>query len=63
MEKNKICRIYEDGEESITHVLRECQATKSDIQIGEFLSEEAKGLEVMRRMEQKRGKKQGKEEG
>lgn len=61
--EDKICRICENEEESITHALRERQATSNDIQIGKFLSEEGKGLEVMRRIERERGKKQRKEEG
>lgn len=56
--EDRICRICENEEESITHVLRESQATRNDIQIGEFLSEEGKGLEIMRRIEQERGKKE-----
>lgn len=56
--EDKTCRICKNGEESLMHVLRECQATRSNIQI-QFLRNERKGLNVMRRIEQERRKKQG----
>lgn len=39
-------------------MLRECQETRSNIQIEKFLSKKRKGLEVMKRIEQERRKKQ-----
>lgn len=56
--EDKTYKVCENGKESLMHVLRECQATRSNIQI-EFLSKERKGLDVMRRIEQERRKKQG----
>lgn len=37
---------------------KECQATRSDIQISVFLSEEGKGLDAIRRIDQEREKKE-----
>ncbi|KAL6419160.1 hypothetical protein ACFW04_014037 [Cataglyphis niger] len=60
--EDRVCRICEKEEESIEHVIRECLASRNDMQISEFLSEKGKGLEIMKRIEQEKGKK-GKEKG
>jgi len=52
--EERICRICGKDEESITHVLKECEATRDDLQIEELLSEEGRGLEVMRRKRKKK---------
>ncbi|XP_071636284.1 uncharacterized protein [Temnothorax longispinosus] len=46
-EEDRRCRICQK-EENIEHILRKCEATKSEIQLKEFLGEEGKGLEVMK---------------
>lgn len=43
-------------------MLKECEATGDKIQNEDLLSEESRGLEIMRTIERKRGKKQEKEE-
>ena len=50
-EEDRRCRICQKEEENIEHVLKECEATKSEIQLNEFLGEEGKGLEIMKWIE------------
>lgn len=42
--EKKICRIYEKGEKSDA-ILRECEATRDEISIEEFLNKERKRIE------------------
>jgi len=60
--EERTCRICGRGEESLTHVLKECEATRDNIQSEDFLSEEGGGLEIMRKIERERRKQQEKEE-
>lgn len=53
----------EMGEENLTHVLREYQLTRSNMQVKEFLNEKGEGLELMRKMEQQRKSKEDKPGG
>jgi len=49
------------GEENIMHVLKECEATKDEMSIEEFLSEEGKSCNAMKKINRVREKKR--EEG
>lgn len=42
--EKKICRIYEKGEKSDA-ILRECEATRDEMSIEEFLNKERKRIE------------------
>jgi hypothetical protein len=53
-EEDRRCRICQKEEENIEHLLKECEATKSEIQLNEFLGEEGKGLKVMKWIEKVR---------
>lgn len=53
-EENRRCRLCQREEENLDHILKECEATKSEIQLEEFLREEGKGSEVMRWIEKVR---------
>lgn len=39
-------------------MLRECETTKNEMQIEEFLNEEGKGLEIMKKIGQERERKE-----
>lgn len=48
-EEDRRCRLCQEEkreEENLDHILKECEATKSEIQLEEFLREEGKGSEV-----------------
>lgn len=60
--EERTCRVCGRGEESLTHVLKECEATRDNIQSEDFLSEKDRGLEIMRKIERESRKKQEKEE-
>lgn len=45
------CRICGKGQESLKHVLKECEATKDKITMEKFLSEEENGLNIMRKID------------
>jgi len=47
------CRICREAEESLFHILKECDATKNDMSIEEFIGE-GKGLELMKKIEKLR---------
>lgn len=51
------CRICGRGKESLKHVLKECEATKNEISMEEFLSEEGNGLNIMKKIDQIREEK------
>ncbi|XP_077278957.1 uncharacterized protein LOC143906639 [Temnothorax americanus] len=53
-EEDRRCRICQKEEENIEHILKECEATKSEIQLKEFLGKEGKRLEVMKKIERVR---------
>jgi len=53
-ETERECRICGKGEESLKHVLKECKATKDEISMEEFLSEEGNGLNIMRKIDEPR---------
>lgn len=42
-EEDRRCRLCQREEENLDHILKECEATKSEIQLEEFLREEGKG--------------------
>jgi len=56
-ETERECRICGKGEESLKHVLKECEATKDEISMEEFLSEEGNGLNIMRKIDKIREEK------
>lgn len=45
--KEKRCRICEKKEESLVHILWECEPTCSNTQIKKFLSEKGERLEII----------------
>lgn len=53
-EEERRCRVYQEGEESVTHVLRECQKTRGDMEPKEFLNKKGVGLEIMKRIMEER---------
>lgn len=60
--EERTCRVCGRGEESLTHVLKECEATRDKIRSEDLLSEENRELEIMRKIERENRKKQEKEE-
>lgn len=56
-ETERDCRICEKEEESLRYILKECEATKDEISMEEFLSEEGNGLNIMRKIDKIREKK------
>jgi len=56
-EEDKKCRMCGEEMESIAHVLKECEETRDEISEEEFLKEDGKGWEVMKRIEAARKKK------
>lgn len=60
--EERTCRVCGRGEESLTHVLKECEATRDNIQNEDFLSEKGRRLEIMRKIERERRKQQEIEE-
>lgn len=53
-EEDRRCRLCQREEENLDHILKECEATKSEIQLEEFLREVGKDSEVMRWIEKVR---------
>jgi len=49
--EDRKCRICGEAEEYLLHVLKECEITKNEISIEEFIGEIGKGLESMKRIE------------
>lgn len=62
-EEEKQCRMCGEGTENLSHVLKECEATKDEIRIEELLNEDGRGLEVMKRIQRAREEKGRDEEG
>jgi len=56
-EEDRKCRICGEETESIAHVLKECEETRDEMPEGEFLKEDGKGWEIMKRIEEVRRKK------
>jgi len=54
--EDRKCRICGEAEENLVRVLKECEITKNEIPIEEFIGEEGKGLELMKRIERAREK-------
>jgi len=52
--KNAEYRGYRRAEESLFHILKECDAAKNDMSIEEFIEEEGKGLELMKKIKKLR---------
>ena len=57
----RTCRICEEGEEDIKHVLRECSVTEEDIREEEFLDERGIGLPIMQKIVNERARRKEKE--
>lgn len=57
-----MCRLCEEEEENLKHIIRNCRVTKNDIQVGELLNEDDRGLEKMKRIEEARRKRKEREE-
>lgn len=65
-EEERKCRVCWQKEETVDHILKECGTTKSEMEIEEFLGEEGKVLEVMKKIgrireEAKEGKSMNRE--
>lgn len=41
-EEDRVYRIYRKEEENLEHILRKCQATRSEIQVEEFFSDKGR---------------------
>lgn len=50
-EEERKCRVCERTEENLIRVLNKCEETKGELRIEEFLSENEKGWEKMRKTE------------
>lgn len=50
-ESERKCRIYEESEESMIYVLRECGEIKEEITIEEFLKSDGR-LKIMKKIEE-----------
>lgn len=59
---DKVCRLCEEEVESLEHMIRRCKVTRNDMQIGELLNEDGRGLETMKRIEVARSKRKEREE-
>ncbi|XP_025998026.2 trichohyalin-like [Solenopsis invicta] len=53
-EAERRCRICKREEESLYHMIKECEATKSEMTLEEIIGEEGKGLQTMKRIEKVR---------
>ncbi|KYQ51025.1 hypothetical protein ALC60_09821 [Trachymyrmex zeteki] len=53
-DEKKRCRICHAAEKNMTHILKECEETKSEMQMEEFIGVEDKGLETMKRIDKAR---------
>ena len=49
-EEEKMCRVCGEKEESMVHVLKECEATKDEMTPEEILNEDGRGWEVLKRI-------------
>jgi len=56
-EEDRRCRICWHAEETIRHVLKECEKIRSGLEIEEFLGEDGKGLELMKTIEKREERK------
>jgi len=62
-EEERKCRICGEKEEDWTHILRECEATREELEIRELMKENGGGYEIMKRINGRReAKGRGKEE-
>ena len=52
-EEERRCRICGERKEDWMHVLRECEATRGEIEIRELMDEKGGGYEIMKRIEKK----------
>lgn len=53
-EEEKVCRVCKNGEESMWHILRECNWTKRKESLEEVLGEEGRGIEIIKEIERLR---------
>lgn len=53
-EKERICRICGEKEENMTHVIRECERTRTEKELQRVLGAEGQGLEILKNIEQQR---------
>lgn len=60
-EEERMCRVCRKEKESITHVIRRCEEAKSEITMEEFLNEDGKGWEAMKRLNRIREEKEKEE--
>ncbi|KAK0169307.1 hypothetical protein PV328_012222 [Microctonus aethiopoides] len=58
-EKERNCRVCNETEENLWHVLRECRETKIEKGIEEALEEGGEGLEILKDIEKIRANKMG----
>ena len=56
-EVERRCRICGEGIENMLHILKECEETKDEMTLEEFLKEDGKGREVMKRIDKIREEK------
>jgi len=67
-EEERRCRICGEKEEDWTHILKECEATREELEIGELMEENGGGYEIMKRIigrreDRGRRREEEKEEG
>lgn len=62
-EAEKKCRICGEGTENIVHILKECEETKDEMTVEEFLKEDGSGREMMKRIDKIREGKRREEKG
>ncbi|KYN30224.1 hypothetical protein ALC57_00314, partial [Trachymyrmex cornetzi] len=60
-DEERRCRICHGAEENMTHILKECEKTKSEMRAEEFIGEE--GLKIMKRIEKARREAEERERG
>lgn len=56
-EVERRCRICREKIENILHILKECDETKHEMTVEEFLKEDGKGREIMKWIDRIREKK------
>lgn len=58
-EQERKCRVCGIGEESVRHVLEECEKTKTEMTAEELLREDGRGKEILWKIEKASGKNPG----
>lgn len=61
-EEDTKCRVCKVGEEDLVHILKDCEETRNGERMENILSQDAEGIEVLRRVIRKRKEAEKKEE-